>query len=195
MAPPRTRAASTILAAVFAITGCQRSTGEGDTTSLTVARKRVQSDYAAYARSTAVDNAMIRGLLGFAEIRLQESTLAGVDGPVQFATLPEDDAPLVLSTYDERTPISVDGKDVVFGWLAMVDGNDRMAWLLGLPREQASGPRAYVEVPDIGRLFASLEEVDRDLAVLRGWLQGRGLRAALFVDRGEPRIVATLGPG
>jgi hypothetical protein len=163
--------------------------------SLSVTRNRAQSDYAAYARTTAVDNAMVRGLLGFAEIRLQESTLAGVDGPIQLATLPEDDMPLVVATYDERTPITVDGKDVVFGWLALVDGGDRMGWLLGLPRELATGPRAYVEVPDIGRVFASVSEVDRDLEVLRSWLQGRGFRAALFFDRGEPRIEAMLGAG
>jgi len=163
--------------------------------SLTVGRSTVHADYVAYARTTAPDNALLRGLLRLAEIRLQESTLAGVDGPVQFATLPEDDAPIVLATHDERTPTVVDGKDVLFGWLAVVDGNDRMAWLLGLPREQANGPRAYVEVPDLGRLVSAVPELDREIGVLRGWLQGRGFRAALLLERGEPRIVATLGPG
>ncbi len=163
--------------------------------SLNVGRSSVQADYVVYARTTAPDNAMVRGLLGFAEIRLQDGTLPGVDGPVQFATLPEDDAPIVLSTYDERTPTKVDGKDVVYGWLALVDGNDRMAWLLGLPREQSQGPRAYVEVPDIGRLVAAVPELDREIDVLRGWLSGRGFRAALFLEGGEPSIVATFGPG
>jgi hypothetical protein len=163
--------------------------------SLSVGRSTVHADYVAYARTTAPDNAMLRGLLGLAEIRMQESTLAGVDGPVQFATLPEDDAPVVLATHDERTPTVVDGKDVLYGWLAVVDGNDRMAWLLGLPREQANGPRAYFEVPDLGRLVSTVPELERELGVLLGWLQGRGFRAALSIERGEPRIVATLGPG
>jgi hypothetical protein len=167
----------------------------GSLRSLAIGRNAVQADYVAYARTTAPDNAMLRGLLGFAEIRMQESTLAGVDGPVQFATLPEDDAPIVLSTHDERTPTVVEGKNVLYAWLAVVDGNDRMAWLLGLPRESSTGPRAYFEIPDLGRLVSSVPELDRDIGVLRGWLQGRGLRAALSLERGEARIEATLGPG
>jgi hypothetical protein len=163
--------------------------------SLTVGRNTVHADYVVFARSTAPDNAMVRGMLGFAELRLQEATLAGIEGPLQFVTLPEDDAPIVLSTYDERTPTKVDGKDVVYGWLAVVDGQDRMAWLLGLPRELHRGPRAYVEIPDLGRLVAAVPELDREIGVLRGWLQGRGLRAALVIADGQPSIVATLGPG
>ena len=165
----------------------------GSVRSLSVGgRGQIHADYAAYARVTSGELALMRSLLALGEIRLSETTVTGVEGKVQMVRLPVDEAPVSLMTYLDPEKVDIDGTPTQVGWAAAVDGPDRFSWLLGLEREQPKTPSAYFEIPDLWRLASVQPDVARELAFGQTWASARSLKMALTVDKGEPRIVAVL---
>jgi hypothetical protein len=162
----------------------------GSVRSFSLARRTVQADYAVYARTTAQDAGIVRGMLSLAGEAMAEVTISGIEGPMFSWTIPEDElAATVISRVD---PPGLLGGTSERGWIAVVDGADRMGWLLGLPQESPEGPAAYVELPDLARALPTQPEIERELGFLRGFFGGLRLRAMLDVDAGEPRVTAVL---
>jgi hypothetical protein len=165
----------------------------GSVRSFSIGSRAVQADYVLYARTTAQDSGIVRGFLSIAGQSMNEITLAKLTGPTYSWTIPEDDVPAtVISRADPPGPT---GAPAELGWIALVDGADRMGWLLGLPQETPDGPPAYAEIPDLARALPSVPEIERELGFLRGFLGGLRLRAMLDVDAGEPRVTAVLSRG
>ena len=92
----------------------------------------------------------------------------------------------------ELFPPAVGGTPSTSGWIGLVDGLDRMSWLLALPREPHAGPAVYAEIPDLARLVAIEPQVARELEPIRGFLERRSLRASLELVAGEPVVRAVL---
>ncbi|MBC8073969.1 MAG: hypothetical protein IAG13_36960, partial [Deltaproteobacteria bacterium] len=162
----------------------------GSVRSFSLARRVVQADYVVYARTTAQDAGIVRGMLSLAGQTMSEITASGVEGPMFAWTIPEDElAATVISRVD---PPGLLGAASELGWIAVVDGADRMGWLLGLPQDPPDGPAAYVELPDLARALPTHPEIERELGFLRGFFGGLRLRAMLAVDAGEPRVTAVL---
>jgi hypothetical protein len=165
----------------------------GSLRNFSIGQRIVQGDYAVYARTTAADAGIVRGFLTLAEQSMTEITVSGVTGTMFSWTVPEDDFPAtVISRVD---PPAAGAAQPELGWIALVDGADRMAWLLGLPQEAPDGPPAYLEIPDLARALPTVPEIERDIGFLRGFFGGLALRAMLDIDAGEPRITAVLARG
>ncbi len=163
-----------------------------------VGRRAVIADFAAYARVAASDLALVGTLLAMAEQRLTTTTVQGVEGTVSMLRIPEDDLPSVLMTReDPETVASAEGKPVRYGWLTLVDGPERLAWLLGLPTDDGEEPFVYGEIPDLWRLVATVPDAVDELAFARTWAAGRTVKAALRLDDGQPHLLveaALAGP-
>lgn len=160
----------------------------GSLRSLAVARRSAKADFALYLRTNATDAAMPRGALMLADQSMSEATLGERLGSAWTWKAPTDEISLMLVS---RTDPTTDASPSQSGWVAVVDGLERMAWLLELPTEDAHGPAAYLEIPDLGRLLSSFGEIDRDLEVFRGYTMGRGLRMMLDFDGAEPVLTAS----
>lgn len=155
-----------------------------------VGRSSLLADYAAYARVPVNDLGLVSTLLTMAELRLTPTTVAGVEGTVSMLRIPEDDVPAVLMTREDPDTVeSTDGKPVRYGWLTLVDGPERLAWLLGLPTDDGEEPLLHAEIPDLWRLVASVPEAVDELGFARTWATERAFRAALHVDDGQPHLL------
>lgn len=158
--------------------------------SLSFSGRRFTSDYAAYSRLRRGEVDLVRTGLTFTEAPISDVTLSNELGKATSVRIPEDEIPATIMLYkdpapDEDTPAE-------FGWASVVDGPDRMSWLLGLPREANAGPSAYAEIPNLWQLFTAFPDVDRDLGFARAWLDGREFRVAATVSGGAPQIDALL---
>ncbi len=160
----------------------------GSLRSLTASGRGLDGDYIGFLRTNATDSGLPRGVLTFAGQSMSEGTLGASRGPAWTWTVPDVPAPLTLVTHNDAT---TDGSPPKTGWIALVDGLDRMAWMLDLPREHNDGPPLYAEIPDLGRLLSAMGGLDRDLDLFRGYATGRGLRAMLRFDGDEPVVSAS----
>jgi hypothetical protein len=160
--------------------------------SLSADRRRVQMGYVVYLRALAQDVAMLRGFARMAGLQPSETTVAGVEGVVDIVRVPENDVPAVLLIRTDPDKVEVEGKPTDYGWAVVADGTDRLAWLLGLARDDGQGPAAYLEIPDALPLVTGIRDVDEELSFARTWLGGRSFRFALYIDGGEPRIAAVM---
>jgi hypothetical protein len=142
----------------------------------------ILADYAAYARAKTQDVDLARSLMTFAELNPSDAAIAGLEGTAQMVRLPVREVQAAAVLYHDP------GKG--HGWAALVDGPDRLGWLLSLPRDRAPDPSFYAEIPDLWRLASAHPELARDLAFARGWLAARQLRLALHVVDGVPELVA-----
>jgi hypothetical protein len=155
-----------------------------------VGRGSLFADYAAYARVPVNDLSLVSTLLTMAELRLTPTTVEGVAGRVSMLRIPEDDVPAVLMTReDPDTVANAEGKEVRYGWLTIVDGPDRLGWLLGLPTDDGQEPLLYGEIPDLWRLAASVPEAVDELGFARTWATERSFKAALRLDDGQPHLL------
>jgi hypothetical protein len=155
-----------------------------------VGRRSLVADYAAYARVPVSDLSLVSTLLAMAEQRLTPTTVEGVEGTVSMLRIPEDDVPAVLMTReDPNTAENAEGKPVRYGWLTVVDDPARLSWLLGLPTDDGQEPLLYGEVPELWRLVASVPEAVDELGFARTWASDRSLKAALYLDDGQPRVL------
>lgn len=165
----------------------------GSLRNFSIGHRSVQADYAVYARTSAADAGIVRGFLALAEQSMSEITVSGVQGTMFSWTIPEDDFQATLISRNDPPPTGATNPEL--GWIALVDGADRMGWLLGLPQESPDGPPAYFEIPDLARALPTVPEIEREIGFLRGFFGGLSLRAMLDVDAGEPRITAVLSRG
>ncbi|MEZ4383289.1 MAG: hypothetical protein R3A79_18315 [Nannocystaceae bacterium] len=149
-------------------------------------------DFAAYARVTGTELGIIRGGLALAQQRLSPITVDGVDAKVESLTIPED-VPAALYLVTEAKTRKVEDRDVEVGWVAAADGVDRLAWLLGLERDDAVEPAAYFEIPDVMRLLGSFPEAERELGSFRAYLTGRSVRVSFDVIDGSARFDSFFG--
>ena len=162
----------------------------GSLRNFSIGHRNVQADYALYARTSAADAGIVRGFLALAEQSMTEITVSGVQGTMFSWTIPEDDFQATLISRNDPPPTGATNPEL--GWIALVDGADRMGWLLGLPQESPDGPPLYFEIPDLARALPTVPEIEREIGFLRGFFGGLSLRAMLDVDAGEPRITAVL---
>jgi len=155
-----------------------------------VGRRSLMGDYALYARVPVNDLALVSTLLAMAEQKLVPTTVDGVEGTVSMLRIPEDEFPAVLMTREDPDTVkSAEGKDVRYGWLTLVDGNDRLKWLLDLPTDDGQEPLFYGEIPDMWRLVASVPDAVDELGFARTWATERSFKAALHLDDGQPRVL------
>lgn len=160
----------------------------GSLRSLSVNGRGLDGDYVGFLRTNATDSGLPRGVLTFAGQSMSEGTLGESRGPAWTWSVPDVPAPLTLVTHNDANK---DGSPPKTGWIALVDGLDRMGWMLDLPREHNDGPPLYAEIPDLGRLLSAMGGLDRDLDLFRGYATGRGLRAMLKFDGDEPVVSAS----
>lgn len=157
---------------------------------LDVGRRSVQADYAAYLRVPVNDLGLVSTMLAMAELRMTPTTVTGIDGKVMMLRVPEDDVPAVLMTREDAETVKADdGTEVRHGWLAVVDAPDRLGWLLGLSTDDGHEPLLYGEIPELWRLVSSVPEAVDELGFARTWASERGMKAALLLDDGQPRLV------
>lgn len=150
---------------------------------------RTTAEYAVFARTSAADTAIPRGVVALRGGSMTETTLPGTGGTAATFKVPEDGFPMTIVT---KTDAAEAGATPA-GWIALVDAPDRMSWLLGLPTETYAGPAAYAELPDLGKVLQSLPaEGVRALEPMRVWLDRRSLRASFELDQGEPVLRAAL---
>lgn len=155
-----------------------------------VGRRSVMGDYALYARVPVNDLGLVSTLLAMAEQRLVPTTVDGVEGTVSMLRIPEDDIPAVLMTREDPTTVkNAEGKEVRYGWLTLVDGTERLKWLLDMPTDDGEEPLLYGEIPDLWRLVASVPDAVDELGFARTWATDRTLKGALLLDDGQPRLL------
>lgn len=155
-----------------------------------VGRRSLMGDYALYARTPVNDLALVSTLLAMAEQRLVPTTIDGVEGTVSMLRIPEDDFPAVLMTREDPSTVkNAEGKDVRYGWLTLVDGTERLEWLLDLPTDDGEEPLLYAEIPDLWRLVASVPDAVDELGFARTWATERTLEGAVLLDDGQPRLL------
>jgi hypothetical protein len=155
-----------------------------------VGRRSLMGDYALYARVPVNDLGLVGTLLAMADQRMTPTTVEGVEGTVSMLRIPEDDFPAVLMTREDPDTVeNAEGKDVRYGWLTLVDGTDRLRWLLELPSDDGQEPMLYGEIPDLWRLVASVPEAVDELGFARTWATERSLKAALHLDDGQPHVL------
>jgi len=172
---------------VLDMVGRVQSTG-GSVRTASVDHQRIAAEYALFARTSATDAGIPRGVVALGGGSMQDTTLPGTGGTAALFKVPEDEFPMtVVSRPDPASP----GTPAT-GWIALVDAPDRMAWLLGLPTETYAGPAAYAELPDLARVIQSWPDIARDLEPMRVWLERRSLRASFELDHGEPLVRAAL---
>ncbi|MEM6991801.1 MAG: hypothetical protein AAF721_14940 [Myxococcota bacterium] len=143
---------------------------------------RFEGDYAVYARAAKQDVDAAKGLLGLSGEKVRDIELP--DGRGRATTLQVDRRPeahAYLQTGD------------AFGWAAVAPDVGAFADLLGKASETPVGPMAYVELPDLLRVFEPGAGGELDFA--RAWARGRNLRFVLELDAGAPRIRAAMGRG
>lgn len=156
---------------------------------LDVGRRSLQATYAAYARVPSSDIGLVNTALSFAELRMNPTTVEGIDGQVMMLRVPEDDVPAVLmSQLDAEAVKDDEGKEVVHGWLSLVDDPKQLAWLLGLPTDDGAAPFAYAEIPDLWRLVASVPELVDALGFARTWATERAVRMSLGLDGADLQL-------
>jgi hypothetical protein len=155
----------------------------GSVRSASMSGYRASGDYVVYARTTATDAGVPKAMLSLAGQSMGDVTLPGDAGVASAFTIPEDELPATLMARTD--PPAAGSTAATSGWLALVDGPDRMAWLLGLPSEAHAGPGAYVEIPDLGRLVAVVPDLARELAEVMGFLERRSLRLGAEIEDGE----------
>lgn len=165
----------------------------GSLRSASMSGYRVSGDYVVYARTTATDAGVPKAMLSLAGQSMGDVTLPGGAGVASAFTLPEDELPATLMSRTD--PPAAGSTAASSGWLALVDGPDRMAWLLGLPSEAHAGPGVYVEIPDLGRLVAVVPDLARELAAMMGFLERRSLRLGAEIDDGEVLVRGALRRG
>jgi hypothetical protein len=172
---------------VLDMVGRVQSVG-GSLRSASIGRQAVVAQYVVYARTSATDAGIPRGIISLGGGTMRDTTLPGTGGNAAIFEVPEDDFPMtVVSRPDPPT----DGTTPT-GWVAMVDAPDRMSWLLGLAAEAYAGPAAYAEIPDVARAIQSWPELAVELESMRVWLERRSLRATFEIVDGEPVIRAAL---
>jgi hypothetical protein len=155
-----------------------------------VGRGALVAEYAAYARVPVNDLSLVSTLLTLAELRLTPTTVEGVEGNVSMLRVPEDDVPAVLMTREDPDTVkNAEGKEIRYGWLTVVDGPERLAWLLGLPTDDGQEPLLYFEIPDLWRLAATVPEAVDDLGFARTWATDRHFKMALHLDDGQPHLL------
>jgi hypothetical protein len=155
-----------------------------------VGRRSLMGDYALYARVPVNDLGLVGTLLAMADQRMTPTTVEGVEGTVSMLRIPEDDFPAVLMTREDPDTVeNAEGKDVRYGWLTLVDGTDRLRWLLELPSDDGQEPMLYGEIPDLWRLVASVPEAVDELGFARTWATERSFKAALSLDEGQPHLL------
>lgn len=155
-----------------------------------VGRRSIMGDYALYARVPVNDLGLVSTLLAMAEQRLVPTTVDGVEGTVSMLRSPEDEIPAVLMTREDPTTVkNAEGKDVRYGWLTLVDGTERLKWLLELPSDDGQEPLLYGEIPDLWRLVAAVPDAVDELGFARTWATERTLKGALLLDDGQPQLL------
>lgn len=162
----------------------------GSLRSASMSGYRMSGDYVVYARTTAADTGVPKAMLSLAGQSMGDVTLPGGAGVASAFTIPEDELPATLMARTD--PPAAGSTAATSGWLALVDGPDRMAWLLGLPSEAHAGPGVYVEIPDLGRLVAVVPDLARELAAMMGFLERRSLRLGAEIDDGEVLVRGAL---
>lgn len=155
-----------------------------------VGRRSLTGDYALFARVPVNDLSLVSTLLAMAEQRLVPTTVEGVEGTVAMLRIPEDDVPAVLMTREDPDTVeNAEGKPVRYGWLTLVDGTERLKWLLDLPTDDGQEPLLYGEIPDLWRLVASVPEAVDELGFARTWATERAFRGSFTVDDGQPHLL------
>jgi hypothetical protein len=128
-----------------------------------------------------------------AELRMTPTTIDGVEGTMAMLRIPEDDVPAVLMTREDPDTVkNAEGKDVRYGWLALVDGTDRLEWLLEQPTDDGEEPYFHGEVPDLWRLVATVPEAVDELGFARTWASERAFKSSLRLDDGQPQLLFDL---
>jgi hypothetical protein len=156
-------------------------------------RNSFTGEYALYARMPVNDLGLVGTLLAMAELRMTPTTLDGVEGTITMLRIPEDDVPAVLMTREDPDTVkNAEGKDVRYGWLALVDGTERLKWLLEQPTDDGEEPYFHGEVPDLWRLVATVPEVVDELGFARTWATERALKTSLRLDDGQPQLLFDL---
>lgn len=155
-----------------------------------VGRRSLMGDYALYARVPVNDLGLVSTLLAMAEQRLVPTPIDGVEGTVSMLRIPEDDFPAVLMTREDPTTVkNAEGKEVRYGWLTLVDGTERLKWLLDLPTDDGEEPLLYGEIPDLWRLVAAVPDAVDELGFARTWASERTVKGAVLLDQGQPRLL------
>lgn len=172
---------------VLDMVGRVQSTG-GSLRTANIDHQRVMAEYAVFARTSATDAAIPRGVVALGGGSMTDTTLPGTGGTASLFKVPEDEFPMTVVS---RTDPATAGTTAT-GWIAMVDAPDRMSWLLALPTEPYAGPAAYAELPDLARAMQSWPDIARELEPMRVWLERRSLRASFELDQGEPLVRAAL---
>lgn len=155
-----------------------------------VGRRSLTGEYALYARVPVNDLGLVGTLLAMAEQRMTPTTVDGVEGTIAMLRIPEDDVPAVLMTREDPDTVkNAEGKDVRYGWLALVDGTDRLKWLLEQPTDDGEEPYFHGEIPDLWRLVATVPDAVDELGFARTWATERALGASLRLDDGQPQLL------
>jgi hypothetical protein len=183
---PEAAIANNVLEAVGKIEGFGASLR-----SISAAEGTVVADYAAYMRLKKSEVDLVRSLLVFAELQATDTAISGLEGTAQAVRLPSGSFPASLMLFVDPAGPLAPGGTAEHGWVAVVDGADRFAWLLGLPRDRGGGPSAYFEVPDLWLLASAEPSLARDLGFARTWLAARHLRVAVELVDGAPHVLAT----
>lgn len=139
--------------------------------SLSLTPGQPSAQWVAFARMPAMDLATIRGVLRLAEVSLAPTQIEGVPGSIDAVTLP--DAELPARFYAISDPPITTGE---WGWAVLADGDERVRWMSGLPRDDGAAPVAYLEIRDLWALISGADEPARDLAFAQAWLSGRRLQ-------------------
>lgn len=147
---------------------------------------RIELDYVMYGRMKKTELDLIRSLLGFSGLTPTDTAIEGVTGNAQTVELPGI-VPASLLLYADPPP----AMGSQYGWAALSDDADELAWLIGLPRDRGEGPSAYFEVPDLWQLAGAHPSLARELGFARSWLTARHLRVAIDIVDGAPHVVAT----
>jgi hypothetical protein len=144
-------------------------------------------EYVAFARMPEMDLSTLRGLVRMGQAGLAPVTIEGVPGSIESAALPDDDLPGRF--YSISDPPVATGS---WGWAVAADGDERVRWMAGLPRDDGAAPIAYYEIADLWRLIAGVDELARDLGHAQAWLSGRSLRAQWSQTQDGPEVRAVL---
>lgn len=145
----------------------------------------VSADYVAYARLRKQEADLARSLLATAKLDLQPVGLSEGHGQASAAQLRNGVVPATVMIYTD--PKSEATATPRHAWLNIVDGPDRMSWLLGLPRDRDGRLLFYAEVPDLWRMVDALR-LTKNLKFAQRWLSRRSLRLGLVHADGLPEL-------
>jgi hypothetical protein len=152
---------------------------------LDVVQGQTNAEWVGFARMPEMDLATLRGLMRMGELGLAPVALDGVPGSIESAPLPDDDVPGRF--YSISDPPVATGS---WGWAMVADGDERVRWLAGLPRDDGAAPLAYLEIRDLWRLIGGVDEVAREFGYAQAWLSGRSLRAQWTAGPEGPELRA-----